>query len=67
MNRQDKSYINGSDVHSRIKGRRSCGVVICGGTNDVDGCKGRKHSQGRSATIHRSVGINRSVSKGDGD
>jgi hypothetical protein len=72
-----KSYINRSNVHWRIGGRRSCGATFCGG---IDGAKRRKggecccdettiihKSAGGSITRHKGVNDGGSTTKGDGD
>jgi hypothetical protein len=62
-----RSYINRSNVHWRIIGRPSCGTIICGGINNIYGCKGKERHWGGSTTIHRSVGDDINTTKGDGD
>jgi hypothetical protein len=72
-----RSYINRSNVHWKIKGRWSWGTSFCGGTNSVEGRKGRKcccvgrtsicKSVVESTTSHKGVDNGRSTMKGDGD
>ncbi len=57
-----KSYISGSGVHWRIKGRRSCGATTCG-----DECKGGECFWGENIFIHKNVGVNKNITKGNGD
>ncbi len=38
--KRTRSYINGSNVHWRIGGRWNCGVVVCGGINNIDKIRG---------------------------
>jgi len=72
-----KSYINRSDVHWGIKGRRRCGTKICGSIDNIQGHRGGKccwgetiaihKSEGGITTIHKGVRDGRNTRKGDGD
>jgi hypothetical protein len=62
-----KSYISRFGVHWRIGRKRSCGTIICGSIDNVDGCKGREHHWGENTTIHKSVGDDINTIKGNGD
>jgi hypothetical protein len=53
-----RSYISKFDVHWRTKGKQSCGVALCGSTQNIDGCKGKKCHWSGSTSIHRNVGGN---------
>jgi hypothetical protein len=56
------SYISGYGVHWRIRGRQSCGVAIYG-----DGCWGGECCWGGNIVIHKSAGVDKRTTKGDGN
>jgi hypothetical protein len=62
-----RSYISRSNVHWKIEGRWSCGITLCGRTNNVEGWRGGERHWSGNTTIYITVGGNITIHKGVGD